>query len=66
MRAGLDVFEKEPSGAEGAFEDAIVEHPNVYGTHHIGASTDEAEEAVGAEVVRIVAAYKEGRTIPTA
>lgn len=64
IRAGLDVFEKEPSGAEGTFDDAIVELPNVYGTHHIGASTDEAEEAVGDEVVRIVAAYKEGRPIP--
>lgn len=64
VRAGLDVFEKEPSAAEGPFEDAIAEHPNVYGTHHIGASTDEAEEAVGDEVVRIVAAYREGRTIP--
>lgn len=64
IRAGLDVFEKEPSGAEGAFEDAIVELPNVYGTHHIGASTDEAEEAVGDEVVRIVSAYREGKQIP--
>lgn len=64
LRAGLDVFEKEPSASEGKFEDPIADNPRVYGTHHIGASTDEAEEAVGEEVVRIVAAYRDGRTIP--
>lgn len=64
IRAGLDVFAKEPSAAKGAFEDAIVDLPGVYGTCHIGASTDEAEEAVGEEVVRIVAAYKNAEPIP--
>jgi D-3-phosphoglycerate dehydrogenase len=64
LRAGLDVFANEPSAAEGAFEDPIAELDAVYGTHHIGASTDEAEDAVGEEVVRIIAAYKEGRPIP--
>ncbi len=64
LRAGLDVFANEPAGAEGVFEDDIVDLPEVYGTHHIGASTDEAEEAVGEETVRIVAAYKGGAPIP--
>lgn len=64
VRAGLDVFEKEPSAAQGDFDDSIVDHPNVYGTHHIGASTDEAEEAVGEEVLHIVAAYRDGKPIP--
>lgn len=64
LRVGLDVFAGEPSGATGDFADPIVDDPNVYGTHHIGASTDEAEEAVGEEVVRIVAAYKAGAPIP--
>lgn len=62
--AGLDVFAEEPSGGTGVFGDPIVDSPNVYGTHHIGASTDEAEEAVGEEVVRIVQAYKGGGAIP--
>lgn len=62
--AGLDVFANEPSGATGPFADPIVDSPNVYGTHHIGASTDEAEEAVGEEVVRIVTAYKGGAALP--
>jgi D-3-phosphoglycerate dehydrogenase len=64
IRAGLDVFDGEPSAAQGEVTDAIVDHPNVYGTHHIGASTDEAEEAVGEEVVRIVQAYAGGAAIP--
>ena len=64
LRVGLDVYAREPSGGEGAFEDPIVDAPNVYGTHHIGASTDEAEEAVGEEVVRIVAAFRDGAPIP--
>lgn len=64
IRAGLDVFASEPSAAKAAFEDAIVDLPGVYGTCHIGASTDEAEEAVGEEVVRIVSAYKNAEPIP--
>jgi D-3-phosphoglycerate dehydrogenase len=64
IRAGLDVFASEPSAGTAPFEGAIADHPNVYGTCHIGASTDEAEEAVGEEVVRIVAAYQNAEPIP--
>ena len=49
IRVGLDVFAAEPSGATGTFSDPIVALPNVYGTHHIGASTDQAQEAIAAE-----------------
>ena len=38
--------------------------PGVYGTHHIGASTDQAQEAIAAETVRIVAAYKDTGQVP--
>lgn len=64
IRAGLDVFANEPSAAQGPFPDPIGQHPHVYGTCHIGASTDEAEEAVGEEVVRIVRAYQKAEPIP--
>lgn len=64
LRAGLDVFADEPAGGTGEFTDEIVKHPRVFGTHHIGASTIEATEAVGEEVVRIVAAHVSGRMIP--
>jgi D-3-phosphoglycerate dehydrogenase len=64
VRAGLDVFAREPSAATGTFEDPLVDSPAVYGTHHIGASTEQAEEAVGEGVVEIVAAYAAGGEIP--
>ena len=38
--------------------------PGVYGTHHIGASTDQAQEAIAAETVRIVRSYKETGRVP--
>jgi D-3-phosphoglycerate dehydrogenase len=59
IRVGLDVFASEPDGAAGDFSDPIVTWPGVYGTHHIGASTDQAQEAVAAEAVRIVTTYKQ-------
>ena len=64
IRAGLDVFAGEPTGNEGPFESPVARHPSVYGTHHIGASTDEAQEAVGDEVCRIVLAFRdEGKVL---
>jgi D-3-phosphoglycerate dehydrogenase len=54
LRAGLDVFASEPAGATGEFADPIVLEPGVYGTHHVGASTDQAQQAIAAEVVRIM------------
>ena len=38
--------------------------PNLYGTHHIGASTDQAQEAIAAETVRIVREFKETGKVP--
>jgi D-3-phosphoglycerate dehydrogenase len=38
--------------------------PGVIGTHHIGASTDQAQEAIAAETVRIVREYKETGRAP--
>jgi D-3-phosphoglycerate dehydrogenase len=66
IRAGLDVFEKEPPGGTGAFEDGIVRLPGVIGTHHVGASTDQAQNAIGAETVRIVAAFVSSGEVPNA
>jgi len=64
IRAGFDVFAEEPGGATGDFNDDVVKLPNVYGTHHIGASTDQAQEAIAAETVRIIAAFKETGKVP--
>jgi D-3-phosphoglycerate dehydrogenase len=64
LRAGLDVFPREPAAATGAIEDPILALPGVYGTHHIGASTDQAQESIAAEAVRIVRVYKETGSVP--
>jgi len=59
IRAGLDVFAGEPSGGGGSVDDPIFQLPGVVGTHHIGASTEQAQEAIAAETVRIVREFKE-------
>ena len=64
IRVGLDVFANEPSAPTGVFSDPLMQMPGVIGTHHIGASTDQAQEAIAAETVRIVAAYKNTGTVP--
>ena len=68
LRVGLDVFAGEPAGATGEFKGAMASLPdissNIYGTHHIGASTDQAQEAIAAETVRIIASYKDTGKVP--
>ncbi|NUL81120.1 MAG: hydroxyacid dehydrogenase [Armatimonadetes bacterium] len=57
LRAGLDVFDEEPTSGEGEVDAPIFQMEGVYGTHHIGASTEQAQEAIAAETVRIVREY---------
>lgn len=57
LRAGLDVFDPEPAGGSGSFDDPILGLPGLYGTHHIGASTEQAQETIAEEAVRIVRQY---------
>jgi D-3-phosphoglycerate dehydrogenase / 2-oxoglutarate reductase len=64
VRAGLDVFAHEPPGGTGVFEDAIVKDGLVYGTHHIGASTAQAQEAIAAETVRIISTFLATGQVP--
>src|SRR6267378_1317344 len=64
IRAGLDVYSDEPTSATAEFTDPIAQEPNLYGTHHIGASTDQAQEAIAAETVRIVREFKETGHVP--
>jgi D-3-phosphoglycerate dehydrogenase len=64
LRVALDVFRDEPSAGTGQYHDPILELPNVYGTHHIGASTEQAQEAIAAETVRIVGTFKRSGKVP--
>jgi D-3-phosphoglycerate dehydrogenase len=60
MRAGLDVFADEPAAKTAAFTSKLAQHPAVYGTHHIGASTAQAQAAVADEVVAIITDFARG------
>lgn len=61
IRAGLDVFADEPGAASARIDSALARHPNVYGTHHIGASTEQAQEAIATEVLRMITEFEGGR-----
>ena len=64
LRIALDVYADEPAAAADEFSSAIAKLPTVYGTHHIGASTEQAQEAIAAEAVRIIRCYKETGKVP--
>jgi len=64
IRAALDVFENEPDQKTGTFENPIVHEPGVYGAHHVGASTQQAQSAIAAEAVRVVEQYMKSGQVP--
>jgi D-3-phosphoglycerate dehydrogenase len=66
LRVGLDVYPAEPAQGSAEFSTDLAALPGVYGTHHIGASTEQAQEAIAAETVRIVRSYKETGRVPNA
>lgn len=63
MRAGLDVWVDEPGSSTGEFDCELASHPSVVGTHHIGASTNQAQEAVANGTVAVIEAYLSGNII---
>lgn len=50
--AALDVFVEEPTKNE-----AVISHPRISLTPHVGASTDEAQERIGVEVVQTILGF---------
>ncbi len=64
IRAGLDVVSGEPSAKQAPFEHRFASHPNVYLTHHIGASTQQAQDATALEAARVVNAFAETGDVP--
>jgi D-3-phosphoglycerate dehydrogenase len=64
IRAGLDVYDGEPGGSKAEFRSALASAPGVYGTHHVGASTDQAQVAIAHEVIRIVQEFLASGTVP--
>src|SRR3972149_8972800 len=57
LRVAVDVFKGEPEGKSGEVKSKLQDNPNVYVTHHIGASTEQAQDAVAEETVRIINHY---------
>lgn len=57
IKVALDVFKGEPEGKGGEVKSKLQDVPNVYITHHIGASTEQAQNAVAEETVRIIKDY---------
>jgi D-3-phosphoglycerate dehydrogenase len=64
IRAGLDVYEHEPAGASAEFQPPIVALSAVHGTHHVGASTEQAQVAIAHEVIRIVLEFQTTGGVP--
>ena len=60
IRAGLDVFIDEPGSGTGEFDSELARHPGVVGTHHVGASTRQAQDATSAGTVGVIDAYRRG------
>jgi D-3-phosphoglycerate dehydrogenase len=64
LRIAADVWADEPKGGTGDFDSSLAKLPNVYGTHHIGASTEQAQEAIATEAVRIVESFMVRGEVP--
>lgn len=61
LRVGLDVYPNEPAASQGAFQSPLAAHPRVVGTHHIGASTEQAQSAIAEGTIDVIENYAAGR-----
>lgn len=66
IRLGTDVFAGEPEGKNGTFSDPLGKHPSVYGTHHIGASTTQAQDEIASCAIDVVKTYIQTGEVPLA
>jgi D-3-phosphoglycerate dehydrogenase len=64
LRVGLDVFAGEPAGGSSPFEARILTKGVVYGTPHIGASTEQAQLAIAQETARIIRSFLTEEDVP--
>jgi D-3-phosphoglycerate dehydrogenase len=60
LSAGLDVFPDEPGSGSAEWHSPLASHPRVVGTHHVGASTQQAQEAVVDGVEEVITAFGNG------
>jgi D-3-phosphoglycerate dehydrogenase / 2-oxoglutarate reductase len=64
IRVGTDVFASEPEKGHADFDTPLGKLAGVYGTHHIGASTAQAQDAIAGETVRIVQSFLRTGDVP--
>jgi D-3-phosphoglycerate dehydrogenase / 2-oxoglutarate reductase len=64
LRVGLDVFAGEPDTGSAPFESPLFGLGTVYGTPHIGASTEQAQRAIARETAQIIRAFLTEETVP--
>jgi len=64
IRVGLDVFDAEPGSGDTSFTNQIVQSEGVYGTHHVGASTEQAQEAIAGEAARVLGTWVQTGEVP--
>ena len=64
LRVGLDVYVDEPTTSEGEFSPEIISQACTYGTHHVGASTQQSQDSIAQEVIRIINSYSSLGIVP--
>ncbi len=64
LHAAIDVMSDEPAQKEADFQHPLADHPNVYMTHHIGASTQQAQDATAEEAARVITTFDETGEVP--
>ncbi|MEO7331295.1 MAG: NAD(P)-dependent oxidoreductase, partial [Minicystis sp.] len=64
LRVGLDVFAAEPEKGAAPFTASILDKGVVYGTPHIGASTEQSQRAIAQETARIIRSFLTEETVP--
>jgi D-3-phosphoglycerate dehydrogenase / 2-oxoglutarate reductase len=63
LSAGLDVFPDEPGSGSADWLSPLAAHSRVVGTHHVGASTQQAQEAVVDGVEQVINAFEHGELL---
>ena len=53
----------EPGQSQSPFSSELARHPNVVGTHHIGASTDQAQRSIAQGTLEVIEAYLQGEVL---
>ena len=64
LKVGLDVFPNEPGGGSATFQSTLLDKGLVYGTPHIGASTEQSQRAIAHETARIVRSFLTEEDVP--